>query len=570
MPSEVMVNLLASVRGEMKTNNSPELKKLERSVNSQILQHKLTVEETKKFLAEAKSICEKAGSENLKNLCGKLDGQLPESTAEAPVTRLQDNIYGRVFDSALAGNLIKNPPESVKKSTKATSEGVQKFLATVKPEQVEEAVAEIQKKLKGKDPEEDPRFWLDKVPGLQKLRDADPKDAVKALNEFLAADKGNGAECMAVPWLLVKLSISLKEIGKKADVQPEGLTGEAFENWMKNKRTRMYASAPWMDKADGNYQEIGKLRMNTKPGDKGDFKRTNAQTQGSGITLKHQPNAMENEDFTGSSTRPANLNLPGVKRKDGGEIEGVDKEAMKTALEHGLPYASGASGSTNIMLHLVEYMNTSGLAKIDPKDALLGTTMFLVGDGGHSLQEVLGTANLLDDKLKLGMGFKGGKPEEFVGDYEEFVKMYGDSESGKALQQASDAATNRVAEYFEEHSHYSEQPKGTAQPQTTDWGGKTPPKTESKTGATPINSPPKTTPKPPPKPSKVPSAPPDPRRSPTAISAPQTQRCTSSPIAQAKRIFASTRKTQGAIGPKSSSSAPIWPAIGSPAVRRAE
>jgi hypothetical protein len=127
------------------------------------------------------------------------------------------------------------------------------------------------------------------------------------------------------------------------------------------------------------------------------------------------------------------------------------------------------------MLHVTDYMNTNGLANIDPKDALLGTTMFLVADGGHSLQEVLYTANAMDEKLGMNMGFKGGKPEEFVANYDEFVKMYGDGDSGKALQQASDAASNRVAEYFEENSAYSEQDKGSAQQVKTDWSeGKKP------------------------------------------------------------------------------------------------
>jgi hypothetical protein len=478
MPSEVMVHLLASVRAEMKTNPNEDLKKLERSVNAQIMSHKLTVADTRKFLGEAKDTCDKAGSAKLKDLCGTLTKSLPATDADAPVTRLQDNIYGRVFDSALAANLIQAPPASVQQAQKATSAGFGEFLKTVKPEIVADCAAKMQGLLKGEDDHEDPRFWAENVPGLQKLRDAKPEDAVAALNEFLAADKTSGPECMAVPWLLVKMSLTLKEVATEHEVEPKGLSPDEFNDWSAGKNARIMASCPWMKKANDNYQAIAKQKSNTKPGDvhATQWNATNAQTEGSGITLKHQPNATENEGYTNPSTRPANLNLPGVKRdKATGEVQGVNTDAMQTALEHGLPYASGASGSTNIMLHLMEHMNAGGLAKIDPKDALLGTTMFLIADGGHSLQEVLYTANAMDAKLDLKMGFKGGKPEEFVADYSEFVGMYGDSESGKALQGASDAATNRVAEYFEENSAYSEQDKGSAVPVKTDWpGGKKP------------------------------------------------------------------------------------------------
>jgi hypothetical protein len=85
---------------------------------------------------------------------------------------------------------------------------------------------------------------------------------------------------------------------------------------------------------------------------------------------------------------------------------------------------------------------------------LVGTSMFLVADGGHSMQEVLYTANVLDDKLKLGMGMPGGEADKFVADYEQFATIIG-GDSGEAIKKATDKALARTTEYFEENSHYA-------------------------------------------------------------------------------------------------------------------
>jgi hypothetical protein len=441
MPSEVMVHLLASVRAQLKTAPTEELKKLERSVNAQIMKHDLSVVDTKKFLATAKDTCNKAGVTTLEDLCKALDKDLPATDAEAPVTRLHDNPYGRVFDSALISNLVKTPPDGVKKAIKAAAGGFQQFLATADVTKVEAAAADIQHYLKGEGTTEDPRFWIDQVPDLVRLRDADPTDAVKIVNEFLAADKKTGPECIAVPWLMVKMSTD-----------------------------KLKAVAPWMPKANANYQFILDARFNVQPKIKEQMATpTNLASEGSGITLKHQPTAVEGEGYTRASTRPANKNLPGVNRdKKDDTALGAKTEPMRRALEHGLPYGSGASGSTNVMLHLLEHLNTKG-ANIDTKDMLLGTSMFLIADGGHSLQEVLYAANAVDGKLGLNLGLPGGKPEEFVADYGAFVNMFGDTETGKVLQKSADSAMDRVTEYFEEHSYYSKQDKGSAATVTSDW-----------------------------------------------------------------------------------------------------
>jgi hypothetical protein len=459
MPSEVMVQLLATVRAELKTAPTEELKKLERSVNGQIMKHDLSVAETKKFLAAAKDTCNKAGVTKLEDLCKKLDKDLPATDAEAPVTRLHDNPYGRVFDSALMSNLVKSPPEGVQKAIKAAAGGFQQFLATADVTKVEAAAADIQHYLKGEGTTEDPRFWIDQVPELVKLRDADPKDAVRIVNEFLAADKKTGPECIAVPWLMVKMCTD-----------------------------KLKAAAPWMPKANNNYQFILDARFNVQPKLKDQMMTpTNLASDGSGITLKHQPTAVEGEGYARPSTRPANRNLPGVERKKDNEAQGAKTEPMRRALEHGLPYGSGASGSTNVMLHLLEHLNANG-ANIDTKDMLLGTSMFLVADGGHSLHEVLYAANAVDAKLGLNMGFPGGKPEEFVADYGAFVNMYGDTETGKVLQKSADAAMDRVTEYFEENSYYSEQDKGSAAKVASDWKPASGAKTASSDPEQPVDT----------------------------------------------------------------------------------
>ena len=157
---------------------------------------------------------------------------------------------------------------------------------------------------------------------------------------------------------------------------------------------------------------------------------------------------MVKEDWMVPSQRPTTVNRPVLEKQS---------EALQTALKTGTPYASGVSGSTNIALHALNSLNSKNGDNIDKNDFLLGTMMFLVYDGGHSMHEALWTANQLDSPLHLGYGLSAPdqKPNEFVADYEKFQSMYKGNSTGQALGQASSTAFENLTNYFNKHSHYS-------------------------------------------------------------------------------------------------------------------
>lgn len=450
-PSEVVIHLQRAVEQALgKDPKNAALKKLLGTLRQTYLKHDLTVESTRKLLAEARKTCETGNLPELAKLSESLLGQIPAKSGDMPATRLHENIYGRVFDSQLIGDLVQDPPEGVKTSMKEAGTAMADLLDELGAKNANNNWAgnKIKEYLNSKDP----RFWVPKVPGLEKVKNAkDSNEALTELKAYLRADKTNGQECVAMPWVLCKLSLFLTATG----------------------------GSPWMDEANKNYngvimKQTGRDKPMVPDGQK-------LETEGAGITLRHQPPAVK-EDWMVPSQRPTTINRPQIGGEDmaGHDTSGGPRttDAIQEALAHGAPYASGVSGSTNIMLHLLKHLKDKGKA-IDTRDYLLGTMMFLVYDGGHSIHEVLWTANQLNAQLdlKLDLGGDSSKPNEFVADYEKFAAVFGDK-TGAAVQRATDSAWKGVGAYFDQHSYFAEggtttttgstsQPTTTPQPTTT-------------------------------------------------------------------------------------------------------
>lgn len=135
-------------------------------------------------------------------------------------------------------------------------------------------------------------------------------------------------------------------------------------------------------------------------------------------------------------------------------------EAIELAHDRGLPFASGVSGTTNILLHLRKHQADNG-ADVDATDFLLSSAMFLVDDGGHSVHEVMWTANQLDGTLGLGLGIGIGdptKPNEFVSDYDGIAAKLG-GETATAFKKSMDDAWNGTQTYLEDNSYFATPPE---------------------------------------------------------------------------------------------------------------
>lgn len=455
-PLEVITHLLARAPA-LAANGDPVIGALVAEAKGHVLRRELSVEQTRAFLGQIRE------PKAARALAEALLEQLPATTAAMPPTRLQDNLYGRVFDSALISELVRQPPAGVISAMSRVLSGTHAWIhgeyapgdAHISAPQLEQAIQGLQEKLR-----DDPRFWFVQVPALQAIAAASndapgpgqPSPAVQALDHYLTQPVQSGEEAVAVSYVMVRLWNTLKEAG---------------------------AFIPWKDVADVNFNERitpqnGRIQgpSVSLPG-LGDLslKMLTPQTSGSGITLRHQPNPSVRDDQP-ASTRPTTVNMPDLAPHgtDAGPqrpFGAFPTESARTALQHGLPFASGVSGSTNLLLHLFEYLRTGGAKEVvanenkgfrepalNPRDGLLGAMMFLVHDGGHSIQEVLWTANQQDEALQLGLQVGDpARPNEFVANYETLAGLYAGA-TRQAIEDGTARAFDAITAYFEQYSAY--------------------------------------------------------------------------------------------------------------------
>jgi len=428
-PSEVLVHFLHSLRKARKdAPASTVLKELEQQVRQTILQHQMTLAETQRLLQAANARLTSESQPELATLTTKLIAHLPKDESALPRTRLHDNLYGRVLDSGIVAELVKNPPPGVKTSLKQGARAMAAMLRDGSlPDKSKHEIAQgMQEYLNTKDP----RFWVPLVPSIKDLKDAkSPEDALKALLTFLDNPGDDGYAMIATPYVLVKTA-----------------------NILQQKK-----QVTWMEQAGRNYWNIitnqtGRTDVLTSTDPNIRFTPQTAPklSEGAGIGLRHQPNPFIADGMV-PSMRPTLKNMPQFE-------QGVEfpTDSVATALQHGLPFASGVSGSTNIMLHLLDEMRNRG-ETVDVKNFLLGTMMFLVYDGGHSMQEVLWTANQLDATLNLNLNIGDpSKPTEFVADYERFAAIFDGDRTGPILQDAINTALDTTLNFFAQRSVYSD------------------------------------------------------------------------------------------------------------------
>ena len=105
-----------------------------------------------------------------------------------------------------------------------------------------------------------------------------------------------------------------------------------------------------------------------------------------GTGLHYQPGGDKYEDFlNGRSVADGRILTPGK-----------ETTFERNALDKGLSVVTGASGSTNIMVHLNNYLAAKDPA-YSPSQAYLNTLAFLVFDGGHSVNESLAVYRALQE-----------------------------------------------------------------------------------------------------------------------------------------------------------------------------
>lgn len=408
MPMECMTHIGHAIR-DMQRNAHPEhrnfLKELGYETMDRVMQHKLRPDETKAWLRQVEADCRSQGLDGLGKLARQLRHDIPAS-ADGYETRLHDNIYGRAMESVLIAELVRDPPANVKQGMAALALHLDLMLKTLPPQAQQDVALQVQGMMR-----HERRGWQANSPALEAFFKARPEQALGALKQLLRAPVSNGFDSIAIPYLTVKMSLCMQAHG----------------------------GAPWMAKANRNYANVvghAAARLTeAAPND-------NRMAPKSGITMHHQPDIVGGRE---SAMHPGDRNRPDLAHAS---------PELKTALEHGVSFVSGVSGSTNIVMHMVgDILDQRG--KVDPKDALLGTMMFLNYDGGHSMHEALWVGNQLDHSLDLRMGMPGGDPRSFVADYEGFIESFTPAKGREQLRAAADTAWSETLDHFEKHSHFS-------------------------------------------------------------------------------------------------------------------
>lgn len=410
MPMDCMTHLGYEIR-HAQGNATPRQREFLRTLGfetmDRVMQHKLSFGSTKLWLEDVKIDCEQRGLHELGRLAGRLCDDIPDpGTSGDHATQLHDNIYGRALESVLINELVRNPPDSVKRSMAALSghlDGELSRLPRPEQRQVAQAVQDMMR--------HERRGWQAQAPELEAFFQARPGEELRALKDLLRAPKETGADCIAVPYLTVKMSLCLG------------------------------AAAPWMKEANNNYRHVvgpasaRETEMAPNP---------NRIVRKAGITAHHQPDTVRPR-MDEPAMHPGDRNRP--------KLDDASPE-LHRALRQGAPFVSGVSGSTNIVMHAVSDMLDQH-GKIDAKDALLGTMMFLTHDGGHSMHEAMWVGNQLDQRLDLRMGMPGGDPARYVADYHGFIESFAPEKGRDAMRTAADTAWRVTLDQFGRNSHFS-------------------------------------------------------------------------------------------------------------------
>jgi hypothetical protein len=410
MPMECMTHLGHAIR-DMQRAAQPEhrtfLANLGAETMKRVMQHNLSPEETRAWLGQVETDCRRNGQSDLAKLAAQLRTDLPAS-ADGYETRLHDNIYGRAMESVLIAELVRDPPDSVKQSMGAMAYHLDLMMGALPPDAQRDTALQVQRMM-----HHERRAWQSNSPALEAFVNARPDQAVASLQQLLRTPVANGVDCIAIPYLTVKMSLCMQA----------------------------HNGAPWMARANQNYAHVvghAAARLTESA------PNYNRMAPKSGITLHHQPDIVGG---TESAMHPSDRNRPNLEQAS---------PELKQALEHGVSFVSGVSGSTNIAMHMVADILRQG-GQVDPKDAMLGTMMFLNFDGGHSMHEAMWVGNQLDQSLGLGMGMPGGDPHSYVADYDGFVESFTPAQGQDKLRAAASTAWDATLNHFGQHSHFSQE-----------------------------------------------------------------------------------------------------------------
>ncbi|NHB93941.1 MARTX multifunctional-autoprocessing repeats-in-toxin holotoxin RtxA [Photorhabdus cinerea] len=339
---------------------------------------------------------------------------------EKSTTQYIDNLFGRRFDSELAHTLVKTAsPEVIATSRRIGQFLVQEFelyMQSISGSTVGDGQIAIKMQAFAEKIKKDIRPWFSRVPELTTFLQKPTFDNFK----IMMTKVDNGFEMIKIPFLAVKMSntdgmgLHLSQWKAEADI--------FYRDEIYKARS---TSSKLTNMADVTYK----------------VKLSEQQTNDYGIALPYQPSGDQYEDF-----------LYGRKVAAGRVLTpGQETTLERNALAQGHSVVTGASGSTNIMVHLNNY-----IASQDPtfsqEQAYLNTLVFLVFDGGHSVNESLVVYKALQET--------GDERKQVLQNYTASYMDLMDIAGGKGkpwINQALDSAFEKTQHLYRENTPEREQ-----------------------------------------------------------------------------------------------------------------
>ncbi|PVH70553.1 hypothetical protein DL98DRAFT_540751 [Cadophora sp. DSE1049] len=266
-------------------------------------------------------------------------------------TRLHDNMYGRVWETALNAKLTEEPPPRVIQASRIMRMAFFDMVRQVPKTLGHTILANFLNRLR----QELPRPWSDEDRRIQELSHVVSLD-MAGFEDFLRKPTESGSEVAGDYFVGKVLFDTFKEIAP-----------DVF---------------PWRAQAGIRYREdIVPLKGNEK------FHHLwTDRKAGCGITLAHHINVS-----------PGQPSMRGVLRV----VRDLDSDITNTtALKQGIPVGTGISGYTHLFTSF--FLEMMGKLDLDLPHAILGLQVFLVVDGGHSWNEGLLALEYLERKLHIG------------------------------------------------------------------------------------------------------------------------------------------------------------------------
>lgn len=377
------------------------LQQLTADARARWMKHDLSVPATRQLLEQAAAACSEAGLGGLAEAARTLLRELERHEGGSPpLTRLHDNLNGRVWESSLVNHLVENMPQPVIDATRRLGMFVAREVKAIPPDTQWRFLDAMKATLKRQE------RWAGQGRDTQLVKGmTDPHTLLAVLGRrVLAKQLRNGRDVVTLQMWCAKIAQALEG----ADV------------------------ARWASKA--SYTD--------------DFKANRARRrfQGTkdaavaGITLAHQPAAIRKKGMS-EARRPGDEIAPDHDRL---------KDVQKAQLQGGAPYVTDLSGSVLLMKSVVDHAKEKG-DPINADHAMLGAFIAYGYDGGHSLHECLWSLDKIDTLHGGEPKFGRGGMDAYVSDYGAFFQSFQDAQVKTALGAALDAAWSGLTDYRKKH-----------------------------------------------------------------------------------------------------------------------